>query len=91
MPDRSWQVLRKDGAFVTVAAHLAPEAGKAQGVRAMNGRRTSPEMLNQISELLDSKKIIPVVGTSFTLKEARQAQELSQTGHGRGRIILRIP
>jgi NADPH:quinone reductase-like Zn-dependent oxidoreductase len=88
LPDRSWQVLRKDGVFVTVAARLAPEAGKAQGVRAMSASRAPTEKLDQITELLASKKIIPVVGTSFTLKEARQAQELSQTGHGRGRIIL---
>jgi NADPH:quinone reductase-like Zn-dependent oxidoreductase len=91
IPDRSWQVLRKDGVFVTVAGRLAPEAGAAQGVRAMNGGRTPSETLSQISDLLTSKKIVPVVGTAFTLKEARQAQELSQTGHGRGRIILRIP
>jgi NADPH:quinone reductase-like Zn-dependent oxidoreductase len=91
IPDRSWQVLHKDGVFVTVAARLAPEAGKVQGVQAMSARRAPTENLKQISDLLASKKIIPVIGTSFPLKEARQAQELSQMGHGRGRIILRIP
>ena len=88
--ERSWQVLHKDGIFVTVAGRLAPEAGKAQGVRAMNAGRAPAETLKQISELLVSKKIIPVVGKSFALKEVRQAHELSQSGHGRGRIILRI-
>jgi NADPH:quinone reductase-like Zn-dependent oxidoreductase len=90
IPDRSYQVLRKDGVFVTVAGRLAPEAGKAQGVRAMNGARTPSETLSQVSELLISRKIVPVVGRIFPLKEARQAQELSQTGHGRGRILLQI-
>ena len=90
IPDRSYQVLRANGIFVTVAGRLAPEAGKAQGVRAMNGARTPSETLSQISELLSSKPILPVVGKAFALKEARQAQELSQTGHGRGRIILQI-
>ncbi len=88
--ERSWQVLHKDGIFVTVAGRLAPEAGKAQGVRAMNAGRAPAETLKQISELLVSKKIIPVVGKPFALKEVRQAHELSQSGHGRGRIILRI-
>lgn len=88
--ERSWQVLHKDGVFVTVAGRLAPEAGKAQGIRAMNVGRAPAETLKQISELLVSKKIIPVVGKPFTLKEARQAHELSQSGHGRGRIFLRI-
>jgi NADPH:quinone reductase-like Zn-dependent oxidoreductase len=31
-----------------------------------------------------------VVGKVFPLAQARQAQELSQTGHGRGRIVLQI-
>ena len=88
IPDRSWKVIHKDGVFVTVAGRLAPEAGKAQGIQAMSASRAPTEKLKQISELLTSKKIIPVVGMSFPLKEARQAQELSQTGHGRGRIIL---
>ena len=34
--ERSWQVLHKDGMFVTVAGRLAPDAGKAQGIRATN-------------------------------------------------------
>jgi len=88
--ERSWQVLHKDGMFVTVAGRLAPDAGKAQGIRAMNASRAPAETLNQISELLVSKKIIPVVGKSFTFQEVRQAQELSQGGHGRGRIVLRL-
>jgi NADPH:quinone reductase-like Zn-dependent oxidoreductase len=56
----------------------------------MNGGRTPSETLSRISELLASKKIVAVVGKAFPLKDARQAQELSQTGHGRGRIILLI-
>jgi NADPH:quinone reductase-like Zn-dependent oxidoreductase len=46
--------------------------------------------LKQVSELLEAKQLTPVVGTRFTLAEARQAQELAQTGHGRGRIVLHI-
>lgn len=88
--DRSLQVLRKDGVFVTVAGRLAPEAGKAQGVRAMNAGRAQPGTLSQISDLLVAKQIVPVVGQTFPLKDARQANELSQSLHGRGRIILLI-
>ena len=36
----------------TVAAHLAPVAGKAQDVKTMNSGRTSPEKRSRISELL---------------------------------------
>jgi NADPH:quinone reductase-like Zn-dependent oxidoreductase len=46
--------------------------------------------LGQISELLEAGHLRPVVGTVFRLAQARQAHELSQTGHGRGRIVLHI-
>ena len=90
LPERSFQVIRPGGVFVTVAARLAEDAGKAQNIRAVSGRRASPDRLQQISELIESKQLGPVVGAVFPLGEARQAQELSQTGHGRGRIILKI-
>src|SRR5215208_20037 len=90
LPERSFQVIRPGGIFVTVAARLAEEAGKAQNIRAVNAGRASTDKLKQIAELLETKKIKPVTGVLFPLSEARQAQELSQTGHGRGRIILQI-
>jgi NADPH:quinone reductase-like Zn-dependent oxidoreductase len=88
MPERSWQVLRPDGILVSIAARLSPEAGQAHGVRAMSAGRAATEKLSQISELLESKQIAPVVGALFPLAEARRAHELSQTRHGRGRIVL---
>jgi NADPH:quinone reductase-like Zn-dependent oxidoreductase len=30
------------------------------------------------------------IGATFPLSEAAKAHKLSQTGHGRGRIILRV-
>ena len=42
------------------------------------------------SGVVEAKQLKPVMGTVFPLAEARQAHELSQTGHGRGRIILQI-
>lgn len=90
LAERSWKVLRKNGVYVTVAGRLAPDAGKAQGVRAVSAGRAPTEHLDEVTELLVSKKIIPVAGTALPLKEVRKAHELSQTGHGRGRIILQI-
>jgi len=36
LPERSWQVIRPGGIFVTVAARLAEDAGKAQNIRAVS-------------------------------------------------------
>ena len=90
LAERSFQVLRSGGIFVTVAGRLAEDAGKAQKITAMSGRRAAGENLKQISELIEAKQLKPVTGAVFPLAEARQAHELSQTGHGRGRIILHV-
>ncbi len=90
LAQRSFKVLRPDGIYVTIAGRLPEGAGKAEGVRAMGAGRAATDNLRRISELLQSKKIHPTPGKIFALSEARQAQELSQTGHGRGRIILRM-
>ena len=89
-PKRSYKVLRPNGIFVTVATQLPEDAGKAEGIKAMAGRRAPIELLREISELLESKKINPEVGRIFPLIDGRKAQELSETGHGRGRIVLQI-
>ncbi len=90
IPQRSLQVLRRGGALVTVAAMLPEDFGKAQGIRAIRGGRASHARLKDITQLIEAGKVKPAVYKVFPLAEARQAQELSQTGHGRGRIVLRI-
>jgi NADPH:quinone reductase-like Zn-dependent oxidoreductase len=90
LPERSFQVIRPGGIFVTVAARLAEDAGKAQNIRAVSAGRASADHLKEASELIKAKLLKPVVGKVFPLAQARQAQELSQTRHGRGRILLQI-
>jgi NADPH:quinone reductase-like Zn-dependent oxidoreductase len=90
IPERSFQVIRPGGVFVTIAARLPEDAGKEQNIRAKTVGRASADKLQQISELIESKQLKPVVGAVFPLAKARQAQELSQTGHGRGRIVLNV-
>ena len=90
LAERSFKVIRPGGIYVTVAGRLAEDAGKAQKITTMSGRRAPGENLKQISELIEAKQLKPVAGAVFQLADARQAHELSQTGHGRGRIILHV-
>jgi len=91
IPERSWGVMRPGGILVTVATRLAADAGKGQGVRAANVVRPTFGDHKQITELLESKVLAPTIRAVFPLAEARKAQELSESKHGRGRIILQIP
>ena len=86
---RSLPVIKEGGVFVTVAGMVDPEEGLARGIRATSSRRGDASKLQEISKLLQAKQLVPQVGKVFPLEQARQAQELSATGHGRGRIVLR--
>jgi NADPH:quinone reductase-like Zn-dependent oxidoreductase len=90
LAERSFQVLRPGGVYVTVAGRLAEDAGKAQNVKALSAGRAPAENLKKISELIEAKQLKVITGAVFPLADAPQAHELSQTGHGRGRIILKI-
>ncbi len=79
IPDRSWAVMRPGGILVTVAGRLAADAGKAQGVRAANVVRPTFGDHKQITELLQSKVLVPTIRAVFPLAEARKAQELSES------------
>ena len=88
--EKSWGVLRKGGVLVsTVGAD--EKAAAAHGVigksfmLVSNGAR-----LQEISSLVDAGKISVVIEREFPLSEAKAAQELSQTGHARGKIILKV-
>jgi NADPH:quinone reductase-like Zn-dependent oxidoreductase len=88
---RSWKVLKKGGILVSTVE--APDAGLAQvhGVRAaLVDTQANPAQLAEIAGLVDAGMVRPIVEAVFPLNEARHAQELSQTGHARGKIVLKV-
>ncbi len=89
--ERSWQVLKKDGILVSILQPPSPEKAAAHGVRcAHTFVQPSVPQLNEIAKLLDAGKLKVIVEKVFPLWEARAAQDLSQTGHVRGKIVLRV-
>ena len=89
--DRSWQVLKKGGILVSIVGLPSEEQAATHGVRAAAVRTAfTGEQLRAINALIEDGKVKPEVGPTFRLAEAAKAQTLSQEGHGRGRIVLRI-
>ena len=89
---RSWAVLRDGGIQVSICAHPVPgpEATR-RGLRGAHaGAQPGNDVLDRIAGLVDEGKLRPDVGTILPLREARQAHELIQTGHTRGKIVLRV-
>jgi NADPH:quinone reductase-like Zn-dependent oxidoreductase len=88
---RALAVIRKGGVFVTIAGMPAEEPAQERGVRIGKFQsKATTEVLTQIASLIVDGVIAPEVGRVFSLDEIAQAQELSETGHGRGRIVVTV-
>ncbi|MGZ4481765.1 MAG: zinc-binding dehydrogenase, partial [Gaiellales bacterium] len=90
--DRSWAVLRRGGILVSIAGMPDPEKAEAHGVRTAGVQApevTSP-ILRELARLVETGDITPQVGRVFPLSEAAAAHAASETGHGRGRILLSV-
>jgi NADPH:quinone reductase-like Zn-dependent oxidoreductase len=90
LPERSLKVLKPGGALISVAARPSPEMGEERGVRILSAARATGDKLKPLTDLIAKGQVKPVAGKIFPLAEARQAHELCETGHGRGRIVLRV-
>ncbi len=95
--DRSWPLIKPGGMLVAVGHPPAEDLAAKHGVRTASTvldqrvpPRLSTEPLQEISGLIESGHLLPQPGRVFPLEEAAQAQALSETGHGRGRIVLHI-
>ncbi len=88
--EKSLETVKKGGLVLTIAGSPPQEKAKALGIRAVRSGRASPDKLTRITELISTGEVVPTVGRIFPFTAAGEAQALSQTGHGRGRIILHI-
>jgi NADPH:quinone reductase-like Zn-dependent oxidoreductase len=85
------KVLRPGGVLVSTVGIKDPEALKVKGVRGiafMAQSRTKD--LEEMAALIDSGDVIPVVSKILPLKDAAEAQRLSEEGHTRGKIVLQV-
>jgi NADPH:quinone reductase-like Zn-dependent oxidoreductase len=88
--EKAYGLLQKGGTLVTIAGQASEAKAKEFGIKAQRSMRGPTVNLKEISDLLDKKCIRTEVGKIFSLAEAASAQDLSQTGHGRGRILLKV-
>jgi NADPH:quinone reductase-like Zn-dependent oxidoreductase len=91
---RAMDVVRPGGVLVSLLEPPSQEQARARGIRAMHNTVTQPfpssDLLRIIAELIVSGQVSVTLGQIFRLREAAQAHDLSQRGHGRGRIVLHI-
>ena len=83
--------LKRGGTLVTIAGQPDEAKARALGVNiARFSAQVNTELLNTFAQLIDNDQIKPFVGATFSLSEASKAHALSESGHGRGRIVIHI-
>jgi NADPH:quinone reductase-like Zn-dependent oxidoreductase len=87
---RSWQVIRKGGKLVSLVG-TDENAAKQFGVQTESfGMVSNGSRLQEIGALVDAGLVRVIIAKEFPLSEAKAAQDLIETGHVVGKIILRV-
>ncbi|HEY5465247.1 MAG TPA: NADP-dependent oxidoreductase [Hanamia sp.] len=88
---RSLEVIKKGGRLITTVQPENQEVAKSKGIIVEGFMALSlPEELQQIADLIDSGKVKPIVTQILPLKEAAEAQRNIESGHTRGKIVLKV-
>ncbi len=88
--ERSWAVLKPGGMLATTAGPLSQEEAEKRGLRGARSGRAPVETLHQIAELIEAGRVRTEVEFVYKLEEAIAAQKTCETGHGRGRLVIKI-
>lgn len=88
---RSYGVVKKGGLIATIVSRLDQSELDKHGIRgaSISVEPNSAE-LAEIAKMIDEKKIKVIVSQTFPLSEAVKAQQQVETGHTRGKIVLKI-
>ncbi len=88
---RSFGVLKKEGVLVSIVGPVAQDKANEAGIRGVNILvKPNGEQLAEIGRLIDDGKIKAVVSLELPLPEAKRAQELIESKHTRGKIVLKL-
>jgi len=89
--ERSWKVLKKGGILVSIVEPPSVEMAGLHGVReAFVFIRPDAEILTELAKLADDGKLKVNVDMLLPLSDAFRALEVSQEGHVRGKIVLKV-
>lgn len=89
--DRSWQVIKKGGIYVSILQPPNQEKAAAHGVRSAHVFvQPNVDELNEIARLVDAGKVKPHIEKVFPLPQAAAAQEAVASHHTSGKIVIAV-
>jgi NADPH:quinone reductase-like Zn-dependent oxidoreductase len=88
----SYGVVRKGGFIVSITgspdqAQLAKHGLRGDSISA----HPDAHVLEELTKLIEAKKLTPIVSQTFPLAEASKAHQQIETRHTRGKIVLKVP
>lgn len=87
---RSFSILRRGGIIVSMNEQPNEQLAAKHGVTAVHqNTRVSAETLARLSEITDKGIITPKVDRIFPLNEAAQAYSHMETGHPKGKVVIK--
>jgi len=91
--DKSLKILREGGMLVSIVEEPDQEKADELGVTAkLHWLIPDGEELAALAEMMENETLKPVIGSVFPFSEqgVKDAHELSETHHARGKIIIEI-
>lgn len=89
--EKSLKVLKNGGVLVSMLGQPNPELAKMAGVTAIGQlTHTTTDALKRLAHLVDSGAIKIRVAKVFPLEKAKEAFQLVEAGHPRGKVVLEI-
>lgn len=89
--NRSWAVLKRGGILVALTQPPSQENAQKYGVTAkFNTKFPTYADLQTLAQWIADGTLRAKIDSVFPLSEADKAMAKSETGHGRGRILLRV-
>ncbi len=85
--------VKHGGKLLTIAGQADEAQAQKLGVHAeffSSQLKSTADLLHTFAHMIDENQLRTSIAATFPLHEADKAHELSQSGHGRGRIILHI-
>jgi NADPH:quinone reductase-like Zn-dependent oxidoreductase len=88
---RSFAVVKKGGVLVSTVGGANPELAAQAGIRGVNmAQKRSAADLSELAGLVEPGDVKPRMGELFPLEQAREAQDASQKGRAKGKILLKV-
>jgi len=89
--EKAFKVMRRGGILVSIASKPNQELANSFGVRCEYASvGPNAHILNELRSLIEMGQLHPVIDKVFRLEDAKQAQNYSQSGKARGKIVLEI-